>query len=202
MRNWAINILKYMFWISQKLYLLVFIRWCWLWGVAGSAAGSRGWEHAAEEGGQDLRPDGQEPRRPPDPGGVPGGQQGGSEDRAGAEPGGRRPRARRVGVRVDCELGVCADVFAKSDTDFYRLEFPRYPLVKAICKVQKSEILKSYTIFGTVLVTFSNLIFISQNKTDTLIYVCKISSYGSYLDHIEFISHQYMNEILRVILQK
>lgn len=36
----------------------------------GSAAAGGGREHAAEEGGQDLRPDGQEPRRPTDPGGV------------------------------------------------------------------------------------------------------------------------------------
>lgn len=96
-------------------------------GVAGSAAGGRGREHAAEEGGQDLRPDGQEPRRPPDPGGVPGGQQGGSEDRTGAEPGGRRPGARRLGVRVDSEKEVCDDVFAKPDSDVFRMELPSCP---------------------------------------------------------------------------
>lgn len=113
--------------VGLELLRMVCIRWCWLEGVAGSAAGGRGREHAAEEGGQDLRPDGQEPRRPPDPGGVPGGQQGGSEDRAGAEPGGRRPRARRLGVRVDSEKEVCVDVFAKPDSDVFGMELPLFP---------------------------------------------------------------------------
>lgn len=117
-KTWAIKFIKTLSNFSNTLLLvklvglellrMVCIRWCWLEGVAGSAAGGRGREHAAEEGGQDLRPDGQEPRRPPDPGGVPGGQQGGSEDRAGAEPGGRRPRARRLGVKVEFREGsVC-----------------------------------------------------------------------------------------------
>ena len=48
-----------------------------------AAAGGRR-EHAAEKGGQDLRSNGQEPRRQADPGGVSGGQQGRPEDRAGA----------------------------------------------------------------------------------------------------------------------
>ena len=48
-----------------------------------TAAGGRR-EHAAEKGGQDLRSNGQEPRRQADPGGVSGGQQGRPEDRAGA----------------------------------------------------------------------------------------------------------------------
>lgn len=40
-------------------------------GVSGSAAAGGGREHAAEEGGQDLRSNGQKPRRQADPGGVP-----------------------------------------------------------------------------------------------------------------------------------
>lgn len=51
----------------------------------GSAATGRRRKYAAEAGGQDIRSDGQEPRRPAHLGGVPRGQQGGSANRAGAE---------------------------------------------------------------------------------------------------------------------
>lgn len=54
--------------------------------VVGTAATGRGREHAAEAGGQDLRPDGQESRRPTDSGGVQRRQQGGSSHRPGAVP--------------------------------------------------------------------------------------------------------------------
>jgi hypothetical protein len=67
--------------LRQKMFVLILC-------VAGPAA-VRGREHAPEASRQDLRPDGQEPRRPPHLGGVPGGQQGGSEDCAGADSGSR-----------------------------------------------------------------------------------------------------------------
>lgn len=42
-------------------------------GVSGATAAGGGREHATKEGGQDLRSDGQKPRRQINPGRVPGG---------------------------------------------------------------------------------------------------------------------------------
>lgn len=56
--------------------------------IPGPAALGRR-QHAAEAGGQNLRPDGQEPRRPSHAGGVQRGQQGGPSHRAGPHVGRR-----------------------------------------------------------------------------------------------------------------
>ncbi|KAJ8877596.1 hypothetical protein PR048_022051 [Dryococelus australis] len=76
--------------------------------VTRTAAELRGREHASEEGGQNLRPDGQEPRRQADAGRVSGGQQGGPAHRAGTVAGrqhhprsssGTRPHVARIRLR-------------------------------------------------------------------------------------------------------
>jgi len=55
-----------------------------VFGYSGSAAAVGGREHSAEARGEDLQPDGQEPRRQAHLGGVPRGQQSGSAHCAGA----------------------------------------------------------------------------------------------------------------------
>lgn len=69
---------------------------------AGPTTAGRGREHTAEASGQDLRSDGQEPRRSADAGGVPRGQQSGSTDRTGAQSGRRLMAAAHA--RTDGEL--------------------------------------------------------------------------------------------------
>lgn len=61
---------------------------------SGPTAHVGGREHAAEEGGQDFRPDGQEQGRPAHPGGVPGGEQGRPQDCPGADARGRIAHGR------------------------------------------------------------------------------------------------------------